>query len=87
MRKVYFETIIGLSRRFGLANMPIGIALIMIASAPFLILQNEYDIANQNASYAYYLLIVGVIWKLIQYLRDKRKPVNNTNRNNLGASH
>jgi hypothetical protein len=72
---------------FILSNLPIIIALIILTSAPFLLLLHEEDTANQNASYAYYLLIVGVIWKLIQYLSDKPKPVNNTNRNNLETSH
>jgi len=76
-----------LPSNFILSNLPIIIALIMLTSAPFLLLLHEEDIANQNASYAYYLLIVGVIWKLIQYLSDKPKPVNNTNRKNLETSH
>jgi hypothetical protein len=50
---------------FILSNLPIIIALIILTSAPFLLLLHEEDIANQNASYVYYLLIVGVIWKLI----------------------
>jgi hypothetical protein len=72
---------------FILSNLPIIIAPIILTSAPFLLLLHEEDIANQNASYAYYLLIVGVIWKLIQFLRDKPKSVNNINRKNLEASH
>ena len=72
--------------KFALSNLPIIIAIILLVSTPFLILQKEEQIANQIASYAYYLLIAGVIWKLVQYLGDKRKPVNNTNRKNLESS-
>jgi hypothetical protein len=58
-----------------LSNLPVIIALIMLGSTPLLILLNEQEIANQTAASAYYLLIVGVIWKVIQYLNDMRNPV------------
>ena len=65
-----------------LSNLPVIIALIMLGSTPLLILLNEQEIANQAAASAYYLLIVGVIWKVLLYLNDMRHPVNNTNRKN-----
>ena len=51
-----------------LSNLPVIIALIMICCAPFLLLQNEQEIANQIAGYAYYLLVVGILWKIIQFV-------------------
>jgi hypothetical protein len=53
---------------FIISNLPIIIALILLASTPVYILQNETEIANQNAGYAFYFLIVGVLWKVIQYV-------------------
>jgi len=49
-------------------NLPVIIALIVLSSAPLFLLLNEQDAANQNAEYAFYFLIAGVIWKIIQYL-------------------
>ena len=54
-----------------LSNLPVIIALILLGSAPFFLLQDELEIANQLAGYAFYLLIVGVVWKIIQYLTNR----------------
>jgi hypothetical protein len=62
---------------FVISNLPIIIALIMLSSTPFLLLQNEENIANQYAGYAFYLLAVGILWKIIQYLRDNHRHKNN----------
>jgi hypothetical protein len=56
---------------FAFSNLPIIIALILLTSAPFLLLQNEQDIANQIAGYAFYFLAAGILWKIIQYLMGK----------------
>lgn len=52
---------------FLLSNLPVIIALVMLGSTPFFLLQNEQDIANQIAGYACYLLIVAILWKIIQH--------------------
>ena len=71
MREIDYKTIIRrLSSNFVFSNLPIIIALVLLISPPFLILQNEEDIANQNAGYAYYLLIVAILWKIIQHLMN-----------------
>jgi len=71
MREIDYKTIIRrLSSNFVFSNLPIIIALVLLISAPFLILQNEEDIANQIAGYAYYLLIVGILWKIIQHFMN-----------------
>jgi len=78
MREIDYKTIIRrLSSNFVLSNLPIIIALVMLISAPFLLLQNEQEIANQNAGYAYYLLIAAILWKIIQYLIGKHPTENN----------
>jgi Ca2+/Na+ antiporter len=56
-----------------LSNLPIIIALIVLGSAPFFILQNELYIANQLAAFTFYSLVVGVMWKIIQYLMDRNQ--------------
>jgi hypothetical protein len=61
---------------FLISNFPIIIAIIILACAPFLLLQNEENIANQYAGYAFYFLVVGILWKIIQYLRDNLKHEN-----------
>ena len=57
-----------LPANFIISNLPIIIALILLASTPVYILQSENEIANQNAGYAFYFLIVGILWKVIQYI-------------------
>ena len=39
----------------------------MLGAAPFLLLQDEQEIANQIAEYAFYFLVFGIFWKFIQY--------------------
>ena len=71
MSKIAYETIIRLLRsNFVLSNLPVIIALVMLASTPFFLLQNDQEIANLIAGYAYYLLIVGILWKIIQYFMN-----------------
>jgi hypothetical protein len=55
---------------FVFSNLPVIIALVMLASTPFFLLQNEQEIANQIAGYAYYLLIVAILWKIIQHFMN-----------------
>jgi uncharacterized membrane protein len=57
---------------FVFSNLPIIIALILLTSAPFLILQNEQDIANQIVGYAFYFLVAGILWKIIQHFMNNR---------------
>ncbi len=78
MRKIDYKPIIRLLRsNFVLSDLPVIIALIMLASTPFFLLQNEPEIANQTAGYAYYLLIAAILWKVIQYLIGKHPPERN----------
>ena len=51
-------------------NLPIIIALIMLGISPLMIILNENENANQIAGYAFYLIIVGVVFKIIQYLKN-----------------
>ena len=54
-----------------LSNFPVLTALIFIASTPIFYLKHEEQIANQIAQYAFYILIIGILWKAIQLLVDK----------------
>ena len=58
-------------------NLPVIIALTLLSSAPLFLILNEQDVANQNAEYAFYFLIAGVIWKIIQYLTFKHQCKDN----------
>jgi len=72
MRAINYNSLTkNLFSNFVLSNLPIIIALVLLGSAPFLLLQNEQHIANQNAAYAYYFLIAAILWKIIQYMMDK----------------
>jgi hypothetical protein len=66
-----------------LSDLPIIIALIMLAFVPFLILQDKNETANQITSYSFYLLITGVVWKNIEYLMGQHQPENSTSTEKL----
>ena len=51
-------------------NLPIIIALVMLGVAPVLIIMSENENANQIAGYAFYLMVVGVLGKIIQYFKN-----------------
>lgn len=42
----------------------------MLGISPLMIILNENENANQIAGYAFYLIIVGVVCKIIQYLKN-----------------
>jgi hypothetical protein len=75
--EIHNKYIKNLLSNFVLSNLPIIIALILLTSAPFLLLLHKEDIANQNAGYAFYFLIAGVLWKIIQYFMDKNRHEKN----------
>jgi hypothetical protein len=75
--EIHNKYIQNLLSNFVFSNLPIIIALILLTSAPFLLLQNEQDMANQIAGYAFYFLVAGILWKIIiQYLIGKLPPEN-----------
>ena len=51
-------------------NLPIMIALVMLSVAPLFIMLNEGENANQITGYAFYLIIIGVLFKIIQYFKN-----------------
>lgn len=55
-----------------LLNLPIIIPLIVLSSVPYFILIGQQDVANQIAGYAFYLLGIVVIYKIILSLVNKR---------------
>ena len=74
--EIHNKYIQNLPSNFIFSNLPIIIALILLTSAPFLLLQNEQDLANQIAGYAFYFLVAGILWKIIQYLIGEHPPEN-----------
>jgi cytosine/uracil/thiamine/allantoin permease len=84
MRAINYNTLTKkLFSNFVFSNLPIIIALIILAYVPFLILQDENEIANQITSYSFYLLIMGVIWKSIEYIMGQHPPENSTSTEKL----
>jgi hypothetical protein len=61
-----------LRNRSFLLNLPVIIPLIILSSTPYFILIKQQDIANEYAGYAFYLLVIAVIYKIIQSLVNKR---------------
>ena len=55
----------------------------MLSTAPILILQYEFYIANQVAALAFYFLIIGVIWKVIQYWMSRLEYENEASNNRV----
>ena len=51
-------------------NLPIIIALVMLVICPFLIMLDESEKANQVTGYAFYLLVLGVLVKIVQYFKN-----------------
>ena len=64
-------------RTYFLPNLPVIVALVLLGSTPYFLLINQPDAANQNAEYAFYFLIAGVIWKIIQLLTIKKQHKDN----------
>lgn len=48
-------------------EFPVFVAVIILICAPILLIQQREPIANQIASYAYYLIAFGVALKIIRY--------------------
>jgi hypothetical protein len=42
----------------------------MLVTAPLLIILNESENANQITGYAFYLILLGVLIKIIQYFKN-----------------
>ena len=66
-------TIIQLVKKIDPSNLAIVLALILLAYAAVLLYQRAELDANQIARYAYYSLIIGIIWKIIKYMVKKIK--------------
>jgi L-fucose mutarotase/ribose pyranase (RbsD/FucU family) len=66
------KIIIQLVKKVDISDLAIVLALILLAYAAVLLYQRAELDANQIARYAYYSLIVGIIWKIIRHV-IKRK--------------
>ena len=84
MQKVY-KFIKLLRSNFVLLNLPVIIALFMLGTCPFLLLLDQEGIANQNAGFASYFLIAGVMWKIILYLMHKNLQENGNSTKKLAS--
>jgi ABC-type polysaccharide transport system permease subunit len=66
--------------KIDISDLVVILALILLAYAAFLIYQKQELDANQIAKYAYYILVIGISWKVIQYvikkIMDRRKKEN-----------
>jgi TRAP-type C4-dicarboxylate transport system permease small subunit len=66
--------------KIDISDLVVILALILLAYAAFLIYQKQELDANQIAKYAYYILVIGISWKVIQYviktIKDRRKKEN-----------
>ena len=55
-----------------ISDIPIISALALLACAPLLLVQNQGMVANEIAKYAYYLLVIGIVWKVVLYLLTRK---------------
>ena len=62
------ETILRINYR-----IPIIVALVFLAIIPISLLAQDFVFANQIAIYAYYLLVIGIVWQCACYLRERQK--------------
>ena len=51
-------------------GFPIFLALILLLYMPFLVVQEDFDI-TRTTNAIYLLLVIGVVWKFIRYIREK----------------
>ena len=51
-------------------EFPIFLALILILLMPFLVVYEDFDTTRVTNAF-YFLLLVGVVWKFIRYMREK----------------
>jgi len=55
------------------SRIAIGIALLLLAYTPFILIGGNEAYANQIAIYAYYFLVIGVVQQFAEYLRENKK--------------
>ena len=53
-------------------RLPIGIALVLLATAAGILAGGNEDMANDFAIMAYYLLVLGVLLQMASYIRSQR---------------
>ena len=54
-------------------RIPVGLALILLVSAAFILALGNEFFANQLATYCYYFLVMGAILLFIDYLRESKE--------------
>jgi len=57
------------------SRLPIGIALFLLTSCPFLILLGYLESAEKIATYAFYFLSVGLAMQITEYIRAQRVKI------------
>lgn len=53
-------------------RLPIGIALVLLATTAGVLASGNEKMANDIAIMAYYLLVLGVVLQIINYIREQR---------------
>lgn len=53
------------------SNYPIIVALFLLIIVPVALIQNAIDTANNISIAAFFLIIIGIAWKIISYMREK----------------
>lgn len=53
-------------------GFPIFLALVMLVLMPFVVEQVDSDITTRAMSAVYSLLVIGVIWKFVRYMKENR---------------
>ena len=52
-------------------DFPVSIAIILLICVPILLFQQKTSVANQIATYAYFLFVIGLLWKATKWYRTR----------------
>jgi len=55
------------------SRIAIGIALLLLAYTPFILIGGNKACANQIAIYAHCFLVIGVVQQFVEYLRENKR--------------
>jgi hypothetical protein len=52
-------------------DFPVGIAIILLICVPILLFQQKVSVANQITTYAYFIFVIGLFWKTMNWYRTR----------------
>ena len=62
-----------LTNKIEISDITIIIALTLLGFAPLLLIQEQEIVADEMAKYAYYLIVIGIVWKALLLLTKQKQ--------------